>query len=68
MKTSATTARGSRGIVYALTFAAIAIALVLVVRFVPGFSTDSTIPFLLVLLICPIAMFFMMRGMNSSPR
>ena len=68
MKTSAATARGSRGIVYAVTFVAIAIALVLAVRFVPAFSTASTIPFLLVLLVCPIAMFFMMRGMNSRPR
>ena len=66
MKTSATSARGSRGTIYVVV--AIAIALALAVRFVPDLLTASALPILLVLLICPIAMFFMMRGMSGRPR
>ena len=68
MRTAATSARGSRGVAYALVVVAIAVALGLAVRFAPGFLAASTLPFLLVLLVCPIAMFFMMRSMNSRPR
>ena len=64
----ATSADRSRGIVYALAFVAIAVVVVISVRFMPGLATASSVPFLLVLLVCPIAMFFMMRGMNGRPR
>jgi len=58
----------SRGIVYAGAFVAISIAIILSFRSMPGLVTASSLPFLLVLLVCPVAMFFMMRGMNSRPR
>ena len=57
----------SRGIVYAGIVVAIVIAIALAIRSMPGLATASSLPFLLVLLVCPVAMFFMMRGMNSRP-
>ena len=58
----------SRRIVYILLLAVIVAALALVFRFTPGLATASALPFLAIVLLCPIAMFFMMRNMNGPPR
>ena len=58
----------SRNVLYVLVIAAIAVVVALVARSTPGLVTVSAIPIVAVLLICPIAMFFMMRGMNGRPR
>ena len=46
----------------------IGVVVVLVARSTPSLLTASAIPFLALLLLCPIAMFFMMRGMNGRAR
>jgi len=67
MKATPSTAR-ARPILYVLVLVAIGIIVVMVVKSTPSLLTASAIPFLALLLLCPIAMFFMMRGMNGRAK
>ena len=67
MKAAPSTAR-ARPILYVLVLVAIGVGVVLIARSTPSLLTASAIPFLALLLLCPIAMFFMMRGMNGRAR
>lgn len=50
-------------------YAAIVVAVVVAgFRFGPMLTTALSIPYLLLILICPVMMFFMMRGMSKPPR
>ena len=67
MKATPSTTR-ARPILYVLVLVAIGVGVVLIARSTPSLLTASAIPFLALLLLCPIAMFFMMRGMNGRTR
>ena len=68
MKATPSTAR-TRPILSILVLVAIGVVVVvLAARSTPSLLTASAIPFLALLLLCPIAMFFMMRGMNGRAR
>ena len=67
MKATPDTSR-AHPILYVLVLVAIGVGVVLVARSTPSLLTASAIPFLALLLLCPIAMFFMMRGMNGRAR
>ena len=55
----------ARLVIYALILAAI---IAIGFRFGPALTTAVPLPLLLLLLVCPIMMFFMMRGMSDKPR
>jgi hypothetical protein len=67
MKATPSTAR-PRPIIYVLVLVAIGVIVVLVARSTPSLLTASQIPYLALFLLCPIAMFFMMRGMNGRAK
>ncbi len=63
MKTPTRTNPG-RLLIYALIAAAI---VVLAFRFGPALTAGIGLPFLLLIIVCPLMMFFMMRGMSGKP-
>ena len=67
MKATSSAAR-ARPILSVLVLVAIGVIVILVARSTPTLLTASAIPFVALLLLCPIAMFFMMRGMNGPAK